>query len=65
VRAKSCTPTKKYTALIYKKSLQTSKGDVYSFYFSERGVPKEIHSKKKYFRSSPGAAHYGIKFGWC
>jgi hypothetical protein len=27
--------------------VQTNKGDVYSFYFSERGVPKEIHSKEE------------------
>ena len=38
---------RQYTTLIYKKNPQTNKGDVYSIYFSERGLPEEIHSKEE------------------
>jgi hypothetical protein len=38
---------RQYSAIIYKKDQQTGKGDIYSIYFSERGLPGELHSKEE------------------
>jgi hypothetical protein len=38
---------RQYSVIIYKKDPQTGKGDVYSIYFSERGLPGEVHSKEE------------------
>lgn len=38
---------RQYSTLIYKKDATTGKGDYYSIYFSERGLPEELHSKEE------------------
>jgi hypothetical protein len=38
---------RQYSTLLYKKNLKTGKGDYYSIYFSERGLPQELHSKEE------------------
>jgi hypothetical protein len=38
---------REYNAWLYKKDLISGKGDVYSIYFSERGLPGELHTKEE------------------
>lgn len=38
---------RQYSTLIYKKDITTGKGDYYSIYFSERGLPAELHSREE------------------
>jgi hypothetical protein len=38
---------RQYSSLLYKKDLKTGKGDFYSIYFSERGLPQELHTKEE------------------
>ncbi len=38
---------RQYSTLLYKKDLTTGKGDYYSIYFSERGLPEELHTKEE------------------
>jgi hypothetical protein len=38
---------RQYDVLLYKKDSQTGKGDLYSIYFSERGLPEELHAKEQ------------------
>ena len=38
---------RQYNVLLYKKDQQTDKGNLYSIYFSERGLPQELHTKEE------------------
>jgi hypothetical protein len=38
---------RQYSILLYKKDPVTGKGDYYSVYFSERGLPEELHTKEE------------------
>jgi hypothetical protein len=38
---------RQYSSIVYKKDVKTGKGDYYSIYFSERGLPEELHSKEE------------------
>ncbi len=38
---------RQYSTLLYKRDALTGKGDYYSVYFSERGLPQELHSREE------------------
>src|SRR5258706_1054514 len=38
---------RQYSSLIYKKDLTSGEGNFYSIYFSERGLPQELHTKEE------------------
>ena len=38
---------RQYSSIVYKTDVKTGKGDYYSIYFSERGLPEELHRKEE------------------
>lgn len=38
---------RQFSSIVYKKDAKTGKGDYYSIYISERGLPGELHSKEE------------------